>query len=765
MAPGDRGGRRPPRRGLRPEPRRARRPPRALRRPGRAATSTALLADPAVEAVYVATPNHLHRAGVEAAARGRQGGALREADGRDASPTPRPWRPRCRRAGILYGTAFDQRHHPAHRPCARPSATGCVGTVTAVRIVYACWLDRGWTPAPARTTGASTAAKAGGGALIDLAPHGLDLVDFLLDEPIEDGRGADAGAACRTTPSTTARCSSAAPARGVLASLHVAYNCPEALPRRRLEIVGLDGAAPRHRHHGPDGGRHASTLIDGASGAASPLRLRRRTSPFLRQVRAFGDALRSGDHAAFSRRAGTSTPCASSRRPTAAGPPSRASRRPPDRPMTIAIRAPEATRRPAFPPTCPTRRGATSTPFRRAAIVGFPLAPLDRTGVPVWYVSLFLRRRALPGLHAERHRLRGDGRRGDRRRRGRDRREPLSHARPDRPPAASRAPTTTSRASAAATASPTRSPSACRPAAPSAATRRSNGRRRSAPAPARRSWCRSTSRPCDVFELPPGYEPFTTLITNGLGAGPDVPFALGHGLLELLQRDGNGLVFRALDQGVVLDLAGRRGRGRRARMLDRLADARHRGAAQIRHRRVRPRQPLRRRLRPRRASRRRPPIALSACGEACDPDRDRALRKALLEFQAARVRKSFSHGPLEDAARVTPPGYVEDFLDRAMPSLDQEEGRALRAMMDWAGAEPGGAERLARGDGVLGERRRSPSPSCRRAPRRTRCARGRIAPRAARRGRLRRPLRRLLAARPRSSASSRRSCRGSRSRP
>ena len=50
-------------------------------------------------------------------------------------------------------------------------------------------------------------------------------------------------------------------------------------------------------------------------------------------------------------------------------------------------------------------------------------------------------------------------------------------------------------------------------------------------------------------DLTPGYVPFTTVISNGMGAGPDVDWALGHGLLELLQRDGNGLLFRALDQG------------------------------------------------------------------------------------------------------------------------------------------------------------------------------------------------------------------------
>ena len=54
-------------------------------------------------------------------------------------------------------------------------------------------------------------------------------------------------------------------------------------------------------------------------------------------------------------------------------------------------------------------------------------------------------------------------------------------------------------------------------------------------------------------ELPPGYRPFTAIISNGMGAGPDLDWAVGHGLCEILQRDGNGLLFRALDQGVVLD--------------------------------------------------------------------------------------------------------------------------------------------------------------------------------------------------------------------
>ncbi|MCE4226128.1 YcaO-like family protein [Methylobacterium sp. C25] len=184
----------------------------------------------------------------------------------------------------------------------------------------------------------------------------------------------------------------------------------------------------------------------------------------------------------------------------------------------------------------------------------------------------------------------------------------------------------------------------------------------------------------DYFELRPGYTPFTNLITNGLGAGPDTNFALGHGLLELLQRDGNGLLFRALDQGVMLDLDGI-GPETRA-MLDRLESLGIRALPKfatdqfgltniyvVGYDENGADAPA--------------PVALSACGEACDPDRERALRKALLEFQAARVRKTFGHGPLALADTVAPAGYVEAFIQKALPSLDLEESRALQAMLGW----------------------------------------------------------------------------------
>ena len=182
---------------------------------------------------------------------------------------------------------------------------------------------------------------------------------------------------------------------------------------------------------------------------------------------------------------------------------------------------------------------------------------------------------------------------------------------------------------------------------------------------------------CDWFELSPGYEPFTTLITNGLGAGPDLDWAIGHGLLEILQRDGNGLNFRALDQGILLE-------GATSPLLDRFAELGIRAIPKfatdefgltnlyvVGHDEAAPATP----------------IMLSACGEACHPDPAQALAKAATEFAAARVRKAFSHGPLALARGVAPAGYVERFVAAARTSLDGGESRALATMRDWAGRD------------------------------------------------------------------------------
>ena len=185
-------------------------------------------------------------------------------------------------------------------------------------------------------------------------------------------------------------------------------------------------------------------------------------------------------------------------------------------------------------------------------------------------------------------------------------------------------------------------------------------------------------------ELSPGYKPFTTIISNGMGAGPDLDWAIGHGLCEILQRDGNGLLFRALDRGVTLDLDGDLPASTRA-ILDRF------DAAGIR-------------AMPKFATdqyglpnlycvgvdeREAPaaPIMVTACGEACHADRGAALDKCLTEFAASRARKAFAHGPADLVATVAPDGYVARFMAQAGGAAKSSDPRAFNTMRDWTGRD------------------------------------------------------------------------------
>ena len=172
-----------------------------------------------------------------------------------------------------------------------------------------------------------------------------------------------------------------------------------------------------------------------------------------------------------------------------------------------------------------------------------------------------------------------------------------------------------------------------------------------------------------------------TPITNGLGAGTTREMAVVHGLLELLQRDGNGLKIRALATTDAIDLQSvtdpisrelldrfeREGvdvvvklasldrdmPGFYVSGIDRAPS--ENGASNV--------------------------MALGG-GEACHPVAVVALRKALMEFAAARARTAFFFGPLELVERVAPPGYIDEFRENFLPQ--NEESRALQSLSAWA---------------------------------------------------------------------------------
>ena len=239
-----------------------------------------MLAGTPLDAVYVASPNHLHREHAVACLRAGLDVLCEKPLARD----PGEAAAMCAAAGESNRklvTAYDQRHHPAHVVMREWIAAGRLGTITQARIDYACWVPAGWSTDNWRVD----PERAGGGAVIDLAPHGLDLLETLLDDEIEalhcftqravheyavdDGGVLSARFAC-----------------GAVAAITVGYNRPEVLPRRRLEITGTRGMLLAENTMGQVGGGSLRFLSAEAEAEAEVLTFAD-TGPFYGLLDAF----------------------------------------------------------------------------------------------------------------------------------------------------------------------------------------------------------------------------------------------------------------------------------------------------------------------------------------------------------------------------------------------------------------------------------------------------------------------------------------------
>ncbi len=233
-----------------------------------------------LDAIYIATPNHLHKkhtiaslnAGLHVLCEKPLATTLCDAAQMINSALA---------ANTVYATAYDQRFHPAHEQMWNYIKENKLGTITQVKIDYACWLPKDWNNNNWRIE----QHKAGGGAIIDLAPHGLDLLEMLLQDEIveiqlfdqrkvQDYAVDDGGVLMLRFES------------GILGSMHVGYNRPNALPRRTLEIFGTAGMLRATNTMGQDAGGKL-IFIDAETGSQEPVGFDIEKSPFESQLDGF----------------------------------------------------------------------------------------------------------------------------------------------------------------------------------------------------------------------------------------------------------------------------------------------------------------------------------------------------------------------------------------------------------------------------------------------------------------------------------------------
>ncbi len=198
-----------------------------------AAKSVAELLDTGIDAVYIATPPHLHLEQTRACAeRGKhvlceKPLALSVADAEMMIEA-------CKANGVTLGTAFMMRFHACHQAAQKLILDGRLGQPVFARAQLSCWyppLPHAWRQDP---------ATGGGGSLIDLGGHCLDVLEMMF--------GPIATVSClinRTVHSYATEDSAVVTLRfanGALGVVDCFFCMPDEASQNRLELYGTLGS-------------------------------------------------------------------------------------------------------------------------------------------------------------------------------------------------------------------------------------------------------------------------------------------------------------------------------------------------------------------------------------------------------------------------------------------------------------------------------------------------------------------------------------------
>jgi len=131
-----------------------------------------LLANPEIEAVYIASPIQCHKEQAIAAAKAGKHFLLEK----PAAPTIEEGEEiiaAAKEAGVLAATGFMMRYHAFHQKIREMILGGEIGQVVSARAQLTCWYPE--IPGAWR----QVKALSGGGALMDMGVHCIDLVEYL----------------------------------------------------------------------------------------------------------------------------------------------------------------------------------------------------------------------------------------------------------------------------------------------------------------------------------------------------------------------------------------------------------------------------------------------------------------------------------------------------------------------------------------------------------------------------------------------------------
>ncbi len=193
----------------------------------------ALLADPEVDVVYIASPVNCHKEQAIDAARAKKDILLEKPICLDIADAQEVLRV-CEEEGVKIATGFLMRFHAINAKIRELVQSGAIGQVVSCRAQFTCWypdIPGAWR---------QVKALSGGGALMDLGVHCIDLLQYIV------GSKAKRVASFSRTNTFNYEVEDQASLmmeleNGAFAYVESNFNVPDAVPSK-LEIFGTGGS-------------------------------------------------------------------------------------------------------------------------------------------------------------------------------------------------------------------------------------------------------------------------------------------------------------------------------------------------------------------------------------------------------------------------------------------------------------------------------------------------------------------------------------------
>lgn len=197
-------------------------------------TEADLLADPEVQSVYIATPVFLHHSQVLQAAKAgkhilvEKPLALTLEEGEEMVKA-------CHDAGVYLVEGYMMKYHALNTAAKHIVARGEIGSVVSARAQLTCWyppIPGAWRQDP---------ALGGGGALIDMATHCYDLLQYIISSHITEV-AAFTNTLTHAYPVDDSSTTLLRFANGAQATVEAFFNVPDSAGQGRLELYGNKGS-------------------------------------------------------------------------------------------------------------------------------------------------------------------------------------------------------------------------------------------------------------------------------------------------------------------------------------------------------------------------------------------------------------------------------------------------------------------------------------------------------------------------------------------